>query len=293
VNRERREPPRTRKALEQRIRNLAREGQAPDVHQQAENRLERAVLNTVVSQMVPEGVVKGGTAMKLRIGEAGSRFTPDFDAARARSTGIDDYLDLFADRLDEGWGGFSGRIEELDPTEPEGVPDDYIMRPFKLVLSYRGSEWRTRVTFELGHDEIGSTTNPEVVMSDQMRDIFARLGLPEPHPVPVLPVPHQVAQKLHACTGLGRDGTNERAHDLVDLQLLDDSPGIDVAETAPIARRLFAARKSHAWPPTVQAHPGWDELYAEAADGLGVLPTAADAVAWANELIARIDAALS
>jgi hypothetical protein len=288
---ERRDPPRTRRALEQLIRNITREGPGSGGHQQAENRLERAVLNTVVSQMVPDGVVKGGTAMKLRVGEAGSRFTPDFDAARARTLDLDGYLDLFADRLAEGWGGFTGRLEELNSAEPEGVPDDYVMRPFKLVLSYLNSEWKTRVRFELGHDEIGSTANPDVVMSDQIRTLFARLGLPDPQPVPVLPVPHQVAQKLHACTGVARDGTNERAHDLVDLQLLEQEPGIDRAETAPVARRLFAARQSHAWPPTVQAHPGWDELYAEAADGLGVLPAVDDAVDWANDLVFRIDAA--
>ena len=291
MNLERRDPPRTRRALEQLIRNITREGPGSGGHQQAENRLERAVLNTVVSQMVPDGVVKGGTAMKLRVGEAGSRFTPDFDAARGRTLDLDGYLDLFADRLAEGWGGFAGRLEELNSAEPEGVPDDYVMRPFKLVLSYLNSEWKTRVRFELGHDEIGSTANPDVVMSDQIRTLFARLGLPDPQPVPVLPVPHQVAQKLHACTGVARDGTNERAHDLVDLQLLEQEPGIDRAETAPVARRLFAARQSHAWPPTVQAHPGWDELYAEAADGLGVLPAVDDAVDWANDLVFRIDAA--
>lgn len=204
---------------------------------------------------------------------------------------VDDCLDLFADRLADGWGGFTGRLVELDPAEPEGVPGDYVMWPFRLVPSYRGSEWKTRVTFELGHDEIGSTANSELVMSDQMRAIFAQIGLSDPQPVPVLPVPHQVAQKLHACTGLGRDGTNERAHDLVDLQLLDHDPGIDTTQAAPVARRLFAARQSHAWPPTVQVHPRWEELYAEAAEGLGVLPTEHDAVVWANDLITRIDAA--
>jgi len=44
-------------------------------------RLRRALANTVVGQMLPPGVVKGGTAMKVRVGEAGSRFTPDLDAA--------------------------------------------------------------------------------------------------------------------------------------------------------------------------------------------------------------------
>jgi len=66
-----REAPRTRRALEQRIRNLAGDGGNGRDAQQAAARLERAVLNTVVSQMVPPGVIEGGTAMKLRVGEAG------------------------------------------------------------------------------------------------------------------------------------------------------------------------------------------------------------------------------
>jgi hypothetical protein len=33
------------------------------------------------------------------------------------------------------------------------------------------------------------------------------------------------------------------------------------------AERLFAARRSHKWPPTVVAYEQWDTIYAEAADG--------------------------
>ena len=36
---------------------------------------------------------------------------------------------------------------------------------------------------------------------------------------------------------------------------------------------------------------GWDELYASQAKGLDVLPTADEAVEWANALVAKIDAA--
>lgn len=239
--------------------------------------------------MLPEGVIKGGTAMKLRLGEAGSRFTPDFDAARPATTGLEDYLDALEERLREGWGGFSGRVVELDAAEPVGVPADYVMRPFDVKLDYAGRSFVT-VRFELGRDEIGSTAAPDVVMSDQMREIFTKLGLPEPRPVPLLPVTHQVAQKLHACTGVTREGTNDRAHDLVDLQLLDQEEGIDLADTAATARRLFAARKSHPWPPTVRAHADWPQLYAAAAEGLGVRTTIDDAVTWTNDLITKLDA---
>ena len=36
---------------------------------------------------------------------------------------------------------------------------------------------------------------------------------------------------------------------------------------------------------------GWDSLYSSQAEGLNVLPTVDDAVAWANDLIAKIDSA--
>ena len=48
------------------------------------NRIQRAVGNTIVGQMLPPSVVKGGNAIKLRVGEAASRFTPDLDAAWVR-----------------------------------------------------------------------------------------------------------------------------------------------------------------------------------------------------------------
>lgn len=104
----------------------------------------------------------------------------------------------------------------------------------------------------------------------------------------MLAVAHQVAQKLHACTVINpKTGRNERAHDLVDLQLLDQDETIDVAAVGATAARLFAARHSHAWPPTVVAYERWDTIYADAADGLDVIANVEDAIVWVNGLIAR------
>jgi hypothetical protein len=50
-------------------------------------RIQRVIANTVVGQMIPSGVVKGGTGIKLRVGEWLSRFTPDFDLALSRKDG--------------------------------------------------------------------------------------------------------------------------------------------------------------------------------------------------------------
>jgi len=276
----RRDPPPHLGSLTKRIGNLAADTGRPV------RRIQRAVANTVIGQTLPPGVVKGGTALKLRVGETGSRFTPDLDAARSAGTSLEDYLGALDANLGAGWSGFTGRIVVLDPAEPDGVPADYVMQPFDLKMQFRGKAWLT-VRFELGHDEIGSTATPELRMADDLIDMFDTLGLDRPQPVPVLAIEHQVAQKLHACTSIGaRTGTNDRAHDLVDLQILDQDEKIDPDRVGPIATRLFAARQAQSWPPVVVAHEGWDTLYAAAAEGLNVLPDVARAVTWTNALIA-------
>ena len=274
-------PPSNLRSLTTRIDNLARE-QGRSVR-----RIQRAVANTVVGQMLPPGVVKGGTAMKLRVGEAGSRFTPDLDVARAASLTLEDYLGELSDRLAEGWSGFTGTVTELDGPQPTGVPEEYVMQPFEIRLAYRSRHWLT-VPFELGRDEIGSTSRMELRLADDIVELFETLGLDRPAPIPLLAIDHQVAQKLHACTSVNpKTGGNERAHDLVDLQILEQEEEIDFAALGATAERLFAARRSHRWPPTVVAYDGWATIYAEAADGLEVIDNVDDAVEWANDFIAR------
>jgi hypothetical protein len=276
-------PPPNLQSLVKRIDNIARANRTPV------RRVQRAVANVVVGQMIPPSVVKGGTAMKLRVGEAGSRFTPDFDVTRHGDVTSEDYLDQLRVLLEQGWGGFTGTVERETPPEPAGVPEDYVMQPFAIRLSYQVRHWLT-VKFELGHDEIGSTANPQVLIAADLLELFAALELPEPKPVPVLAVEHQIAQKLHACTSVSmRTGTNERAHDLVDLQILIEEHGLDHGTVRPVCERLFRARQSHGWPPLVVEHGSWAGLYAEAASGLGVLEDVQAAVAWANDLIAEIN----
>ncbi|MFN3256405.1 MAG: nucleotidyl transferase AbiEii/AbiGii toxin family protein [Ilumatobacter sp.] len=88
---------------------------------------------------------------------------------------------------------------------------------------------------------------------------------------PLLTVEHQIAQKLHACTSAHpRTGDNDRAHDLVDLQILEYEEPLDKSALAKIATKLFTARNAQTWPPVVVSHPSWPTIYAEAADGLDV-----------------------
>lgn len=267
--------PKTVRSLDQRIRNLA--GGAD-----LALRRRTSMALVVVSQMLPEGAIKGGSAMALRYGR-NTRFTQDVDAARVRS------LDLFQGDFEEflavGWEGFTGRLIKRTAPKPPAVPAAYVMQPFEVKLDYQGRSWCT-VKFELGHNELGDADEPEYQLAADLVDLFTEVGLEAPRPVPVLRAEHQIAQKLHA---LSVDGS-ERARDLVDLQLLEQRENLDPAAVAATCARLFRYRQQQAWPPAVQAGAGWDTLYLEAAEGLSVLPTVQEAVTWVNEFIERIAA---
>jgi hypothetical protein len=74
--------PRTLISLSARIKNAAQAEGRP------QRRFELVVANTVVGQMLPPGVIKGGMAIKLRVGEAASRFTRDLDATRPAAVSL-------------------------------------------------------------------------------------------------------------------------------------------------------------------------------------------------------------
>ncbi|MGB3186493.1 MAG: nucleotidyl transferase AbiEii/AbiGii toxin family protein [Ornithinimicrobium sp.] len=82
----------------------------------------------VVGQMLPEGAVKGGTAMALRYGRADARFTQDLDAARIHP--LTDFIDDFEAALGHGWGGFTGRVVDRSRRDPRTFAwtDDLITR---------------------------------------------------------------------------------------------------------------------------------------------------------------------
>lgn len=268
-------PPSLR-SLRQRVANL--EGDDGLV-----NRRTVAMALVVVGQMLPAGAIKGGSAMALRYGRA-TRFTRDLDAARSGT--LAEFVSEFEERLRNGWAGFTGRLIERTPPKPAGVPATYVMQPFDVKLDYRGRPWCT-VTFELGHNEIGDADEPEIVLSDDLAALFEAVGLPRPEPVHVMRSDHQIAQKLHAATGVD----SQRAHDLIDLQLLDREEDLDLELVRETCTRLFAYRGGHEWPPLVVVNADWDTLYETAADGVEVLPDAEAAAVWANDFIRRIDAA--
>jgi hypothetical protein len=257
----------------------ARRSVAPD-------RLHYTVASTVVLQMVPYGVAKGGGAIRQRVNERDARLTKDLDYSLDENVDIDTFVDTFNDRLAAGWHGFRGVLKTLKKATPQGVPTEYVMDPFEVKLSYLGKPYRT-VLFELGHPEAGSTDEPVERLGSDITGIFTEVGLPTPTPVRVMSAEHQITQKIHACTG---PDALSRAHDLVDIQILAAVEDLSYTAIAAIGPRLFAYRQRHEWPPTVVVHDGWDGLYASACEDIvndTVLPTVGEAVDLVNGIIKR------
>lgn len=269
------DPPINLKSLNQRITNLSA------------TELERThkvqnMANIVLSQMMPEGAIKGGSAIKIRMGDSATRFSKDFDASKKED--LKSFIDKLEENLVTGWSDFSGTLKTDKQASPKGVNPAYVMHPFRVLLRYRGSIWAS-VPLEVGHDEMGDTLTPEHEISQDLVELFTAVGLEAQVPVPLLAVKYQIAQKLHASSAIN----SQRAHDLVDLQLLIKTKPIDLVELRGICIKLFKYRKEHRWPPVVAINKDWETLYGEAAGNVEVLEDVTAAVDWVNELILRIE----
>lgn len=242
-----------------------------------------AMALVVVGQMLPDGAIKGGSAMALRYGRA-TRFTQDLDAAHSQP--LASFKRHFEESLAQGWEGFTGRLVPKTAPRPSGVPSEYVMQPHDVKLSYHGKSWCT-VKFELGHNEIGDAEEPEHHLAPDLSELFTTLGIKPPKQVPVMRSDHQIAQKLHAVSSPG----SERARDLVDLQLLDGAEALDLNQVAATCSRLFQYRQRQTWPPTIAPGEEWESLYNEAAQHLPVRQNLDETIAWTNAFIHRITAA--
>ena len=246
------------------------------------NELAVAFANAIVAQMVGAGVVKGGTSLKFRYGDKMTRVTGDLDTAWSES--LDSFLKDVGGKLKEGWNGFRGEVQILEQANPRRVPFDYVMQPCSVRLSYLGKAWRV-VDLEIGHNEIGDADAYDVVpVPKSIADLAASLAFPALGGVRVMKLEYQVAQKLHGVT----EARSKRAHDLIDLQLIDSLHRLDFVRIGEICRQLFRYRRKQPWPPTVVKNEKWAEIYSVQKGNLPVLPTVDEAITWANALIARI-----
>ncbi|MDP4014759.1 MAG: nucleotidyl transferase AbiEii/AbiGii toxin family protein [Candidatus Nanopelagicales bacterium] len=231
-------------------------------------------------------LVKGGASLELRRGIPTSRTSKDLDAVNRAD------METVHDRLVEAgatrWEGFTAIFTQPVPFQ---VPGE-IVNPYRFTakLSYHGKPFAS-VPVEVSAVEAGNADRYDKITSEAL----TLIGIPASDAVPCMTLPWQVAQKIHACTELLElPRSNDRAHDLVDLQLLeallmDES----LAETRSASVDVFAARGKQAWPPRVVAQPHWGPIYARALEGLDQLelaPTVEEGVGRVQAFVNQIDA---
>lgn len=240
------------------------------------------IANAIVGQLMAGAVMKGGSSLKMRFGNAATRATIDLDAAR--SVGESEFEERFAESLAAGWEGFTGRLVVLPKARPKDVPEAYVMQTYAIKLSYLGRPWCT-VDFELGFNELGDAEDADMVVPADANKLLSSMVFPELGPIPLMTLRYQIAQKLHGASEPG----SQRAHDLVDLQIMVENDGIDLHATRDTGIRLFSYRRMQEWPPVIVRNDNWESIYSEAAKGLKVIQDVDGAVDWANDLIQQIE----
>ena len=172
----------------------------------------------------------------------------------------------------------------------KGEPRDLLNGAWRteLTVGYEGSAWNT-ISVDVAAEEI-----PDIAPEYLQAIDLSSLRLPGPKFVPCLPLNHQLAQKIHGMTQPPREnGRNERAKDLVDVLLIQESVG-DIAELRRVCVRTFEQRGTHAWPPQLQVHEHWrDEVTRLVTEYALSVESLESAVKNARELIARIDGSVT
>ncbi len=221
-------------------------------------------------------LIKGGIACELRF-QNQARATRDLDALFHGS--LDELLADLDTAFATPYSGFSFSYAPPEPVRETGA------HRFDVKLTYQGRGWAT-LRVEVSPPE-GKAHEPESVPALSVSEF----GLTGPTEVACLSLRYQIAQKIHACTERFPDRENERVHDLIDLQLMEELID-DYSPAKAACIEIFDLRRTHSWPPTPTVEPTWPDTYRELAAELD-FPTKNidEAIARVQGLINRIQSA--
>jgi hypothetical protein len=190
--------------------------------------LDRAIQTGIIAGYY----LKGGVAMELRFAE-NARATKDLDVGMEGDRA--DRLRSLTQALAAGFDEFAFRIK----TQTRDMEQADTIR-VEVAIQYRTRSWQS-IEVDLGP----ANANKVDLIEPRVRGLV-ELGIPVVSPVRCLNLAEQVAQKLHACTGPAAAG---RARDVLDVLLIDALGQLNYAATADAARRVFAERATHPYPP--------------------------------------------
>lgn len=224
-------------------------------------RVRTTFIGVIAAQMLPDSVaLKGGLALKMKLGELGTRATSDLDAVFMDSYGAT--VESIEDRCKAGWGrvppskkqrranpnapervAFTGTLKEKEQHDPGARHPEYLMRPLRVTLNFLGKPWGA-IDLELAYPETTTKLSPPSRIDSELTDKFEAFGFGKLAAVRFLALEVQVAQKIHALT----HPLSDRTHDLVDLQLLWTDE-LELRGLHRACEATFRYRQEHTWPP--------------------------------------------
>ena len=300
-------PPKTRNALQQAIHACGQKLGMPDDWVQrwlslnlvadAPTRRRADAPTRHRKEGEPAFELKGGAAIELRLrrpripsndgtasgGGIVPRATRDLDATFHGS--MDELQAAVEDALAAPHPEFRFRAAVETPEAPH-------MRRNRVRVAYlQKGVAGTPVPWDLNSVKLevscyeGTRYPPEMVPAYSLKPF----GIEGPSELPCLPLPKQVAQKLHAVTEIREgDRKNDRFRDLLDIVMLSTlvPPSRALRD---ICEETFTLRGKHGWPPEVVAHPEWIGPMEQRAVDMG-LPTrtADEIIAYVTGYVARI-----
>lgn len=188
---------------------------------------------------------------------------------------------------------FTGFLKPQRLHDPGLTQPRYVIHPYKVTLSFLGKEWAA-LDVEVSDPEIEPRAHTRHAVDSNLLKLNEQFAFGELKPVELIDVEHQIAQKIHAVT----DPDYARAHDLVDLQLLWDTAGLDLPTVREFCLRTFNFRRAQEWPPPpLRTMDDWELAYDDAREetevgGMSiVLPGINSARAWFENVISSIDTA--
>jgi len=202
--------------------------------------------------------LKGGVAMELRFAE-NARATKDLDVGMegARADRLRSLTAALTAEFDEFTFRIKGQTRDMEQADTIRV---------EVAIQYRTRSWQT-IDVDLGP----ATPGPVDLIEPQVHGLV-ELGIPVVSPIRCLNLAEQVAQKLHACTGPAAAG---RARDVLDILLIDALGQLNYVAAAEAARRVFAERATHVFPPAFVMPPEWRPELEAMAQELGFTLTTA------------------
>jgi hypothetical protein len=247
-----------KRALEDRLKRRAQET-GEDLERLRQRAVFERLLARIVTHFGDRVIVKGGTALQLRIEEA--RTTRDIDLWMSGDPSLllDELRRAGQLTLDGDFLTFTVEPHPKHPTfEGDGIP--YDGQRLRMRAALAGKVYGAHFGVDVGFGD-HMAYPPEAVTGGEL---FLFAGIP-PLSVRVYAREVHIAEKLHALT-MPRARPNSRVKDLPDLALLGTTGPFESAALREAIQASFVQRRSHEVPASIDAPPDrWMAPYADMA----------------------------